>query len=240
MRESGINPLLALKKKNFDIFIYKCLLMENSEWVEIIKVIVSAITPIIVALIGVGYFTKYLDKKKIAKSRSLLMKQVHQDDIVHKALNELKGTYGCDRVYVWQFHNGGSYYTSLPMQKLSITYETNTKGLERKSENNQGHLISSFTRYIKNILEGHMFYSNILDVDDIGLRALSNSIGTKSHAAFPIYDNNSHLIGLLCMDWVFSEIPSKYLDDNGAFNDLFKTEITKEIKTLDEYIDYEQ
>jgi len=125
---------------------------------------------------------------------------------------------------------------AVPMQKLSITYERCSDGLERKAEKNQNHLITSFTSYIKDVMDNNMYFPDIEDMNDIGLRSLAYSSGTKGHCAVPIYDKDKHLVAILCLDWVFSEIPTEYLKKDGKFTQDFIEEFSTDADTLDTYL----
>ena len=206
------------------------------DWIRIMEVLITSITSIVIALVSAGFFRRMNEKKDKIKSKSLLIGQIQKDEIVHLAIREVRRTYNADRVYIWQFHNGGSFYTTSPMQKLSITYERCSDGLERKAEKNQNHLITSFTSYIKDIMDGNMFFPNIDDMDDIGLRSLAYSNGTKGHCGVPIYDKDQHLVAMLCLDWVFSEIPQEFLRKDGKFTQDFMDEFSKDADTLDTYL----
>ena len=206
------------------------------DWVKIIEVLITSITSIVVALVTAGYFKQMRDRKEKIKSKEKLIEQIQKDEIVHLAIREVRRRYNADRVYIWQFHNGGSFYTTSPMQRLSITYERCSDGLERKADKNQNHLIANFSTYIKDIMDGNMFYPNIENMNDIGLRSLAQSNGTKSHCAVPIYDKESHLVALLCLDWVFSEIPLEYLKKDGKFTQDFIEEFSTDADTLDKYL----
>ena len=206
------------------------------DWVKIFEVLITSIASIIVALVTAGFFKQRRDENEKIKSKEKLIEQIQKDEIVHLAIREVRRRYNADRVYIWQFHNGGSFYTTSPMQRLSITYERCSDGLERKADKNQNHLITNFSTYIKDTMDGKMFYPNIEDMNDIGLRSLAQSNGTKSHCAVPIYDKDSHLVALLCLDWVFSEIPLDYLKKDGKFTQDFIEEFSTDADTLDKYL----
>ena len=104
------------------------------DFIKILEVLLTSITSIVVALVGAGFFKRYNDKKTKLESKGTLLAQIKKDEIVHLAIRDVRRRYNADRVYIWQFHNGGYFYTSSPMQKLSITYERCSQGLERKSE----------------------------------------------------------------------------------------------------------
>jgi hypothetical protein len=205
------------------------------DWSKIIEVLLTSFTSIVIALITAGFFRRRIEKGKEQFSKKQLMKQIEHDEIVHYALRELRRKYNADRVYVWQFHNGGNFYTSSPMQKTSITYERCSEGLERKSEKYQGVLISNFTGYIKNTMNNKMFYHDIEKLPDFAIRSLILSNGTFAHAAVPIFDKENHLTGILALDWVFSEIPDEYLT-NGEFSEDFKKQYITESGSLTQYL----
>jgi len=206
------------------------------DWIRILEVLVTSVSSIIVALVGAGFFRQMRDKQEKNRSKEKLMEQIKKDEIVHLAIRDVRRSYNADRVYIWQFHNGGSFYTTSPMQKLSITYERCSDGLERKAEKNQNHLITSFTSYIKDTMDGKMYFPNVEDMNDIGLRSLAYSSGTRGHCAVPIYDKDQHLVAILCLDWVFSEIPKQYLKKDGQFTQDFKDEFSTDADTLDPYL----
>ena len=206
------------------------------DWIKIAELLITSLTSIIVALVGAGFFRRMSDKKQKNKSRESLMQQIKNDEIVHLSIREIRRRYNADRVYIWQFHNGGSFYTNAPMQKVSVTYERNSDGLERKAEKNQNHLVSHFNSFIKNVIEMTMFYSDVNKMEDLGLRSLSLSQGIKSHASVPIFDRDKNLVAVLSLEWVFSEIPSEYLKKDGDFTQDFKDEVSKDSDTLDIYL----
>jgi len=198
------------------------------DWVRIVEVLITSVTSIVVALVTAGYFKQMKDRKEKVKSKEKLIEQIQRDEIVHLAIRDVRRRYNADRVYIWQFHNGGSFYTTSPMQRLSITYERCSDGLERKADKNQNHLIANFSSYIKDVMDGTMFYPDINDIDDIGFRSLSQSSGVKSHCAAPV--------ALLCLDWVFSEIPLEHLKKDGKFTQDFIEEFSTDADTLDKYL----
>lgn len=205
------------------------------DWTLFIQTLLTSFTSIVVALIGAGFFRRYTEKKKDGLSKSKLMEQIKKDEIVHLAIRDLRRKYNADRIYIWQFHNGGNFYTSSPMQKTSITYERASDGLERKAEKYQSILISHYTKYIMDVMESDMFFSDIKKMEDLAIRSMCQSYGTQSHVGAPIYDEKKHLIGILALDWVFSDIPEEFIS-KGEFNKLIKEDLFKEADSLKTYI----
>lgn len=206
------------------------------EYTELLSTFITSLGSVIVALVAAGYFRKSHESQKISISREKLMAQIKKDEIVHYAIRDLRRKYNADRIYIWQFHNGGNFYTNSPMQRTSISYERCSEGLERKTEKYQNLLVSNFSGYFINIINEEMFYSDIHDMTDIGIKSLAQSNGTKSHCSAPIYDNKNMLIGVLSLDWVFSEIPSSLIDDSGDFTEEMIFDFVKESQSLSFYL----
>lgn len=196
------------------------------EFYNYFMIFMTSITSIVVALIGKDYFRKKEDKRRKDKSKEDLMEQIERDEIIHLALRDVRRQFHADRIYIWQFHNGGNFYTESSMQKASITYERCSEGLERKSEKYQGVLVSLFAWYMKQVMMNESYFLDMEEIEDIGIRSLCTGNGTKSHVATPMFDDKNHLIGILCMDWVFSSIPSEIITD-GKFNQEFIQEVTQ-------------
>ena len=205
------------------------------EFYDYFVIFMTSITSIIVALIGKDYFRKKEDKKRKEKSKEDLMEQIERDEIIHLALRDVRRQFHADRIYIWQFHNGGNFYTESSMQKASITYERCSEGLERKSEKYQGVLVSLFAWYMKQVMMNESYFLDMEEIEDIGIRSLCTGNGTKSHVATPMFDDKNHLIGILCMDWVFSSIPLEIITD-GKFNQEFIQEVTQLSASLKTYL----
>ncbi len=205
------------------------------EFYDYFVIFMTSITSIIVALIGKDYFRKKEDKKRKDKSKEDLMEQIERDEIIHLALRDVRRQFHADRIYIWQLHNGGNFYTESSMQKASITYERCSEGLERKSEKYQGVLVSLFAWYMKQVMMNESYFLDMEEIEDIGIRSLCTGNGTKSHVATPMFDDKNHLIGILCMDWVFSSIPSEIITD-GKFNQEFIQEVTQLSSSLKTYL----
>ena len=79
------------------------------EYSELLSTFITSLASVAVALIAAGYFRKSHESKKISISRAKLMEQIKKDEIVHYAIRDLRRKYNADRIYVWQFHNGGEF-----------------------------------------------------------------------------------------------------------------------------------
>jgi len=202
----------------------------------IFTTLITAVSSVTVALITAGYFRKWQDKTKEKHSRNQLMAQIQKDELVHFTLREIRRQYDADRVYIAQFHNGGTFYTNSPMQKSSVTYERNSDGLERIADRFQNVLVSHHTWYLTETMSNRMFYIDIDEkMSDLPTKSLLKNFGNYAHAAVPIYDNEKRMVAIMSLSWVFSEIPANILEGE-SFSDEFKSEFYQDANSLKSYI----
>jgi thioredoxin-related protein len=198
---------------------------------EILEALITSITSITVALIAAGFFKRFSDRNKENNSKKKLVKQIEKDELVHFTLKEVRRKFHADRIYLIQFHNGGTFYTNAPMQKASVTYERCSDGLERVSEHLMHIFVSHYTWFIKNTIDEEMFYIDCENIEDVATKALFRKFGTQATAAVPIYDNSDQLISIMVLDWVFSEIPNAFIKDED-FTTQFKEEMTADSESI--------
>jgi len=206
------------------------------DFTQIIITLLTSITSVIVALITAGFIRRKDDKAKAEKSKKQLIDQIQKDELIHATLREIRRKYNADRVFITQFHNGGTFYTNSPMQKASVTYERCSDGLKRIADQFQNYLVSNLSWYASKVLKNQAFFYDIDEVvDDIIMKSVFKNYSTWAHAAVPIMDNNKNPIAVLAMDWVISELPVEYVDDED-FNDEFTEEFTKDGNSLKTYL----
>jgi hypothetical protein len=198
---------------------------------DILEALITSITSITVALIAAGFFKRFSDRNKENNSKKKLVKQIEKDELVHFTLKEVRRKFHADRIYLIQFHNGGTFYTNAPMQKASVTYERCSDGLERVSDHLMHIFVSHYTWFIKNTIDEEMFYIDCEQIEDVATKALFRKFGTQATAAVPIYDNSDQLISIMVLDWVFSEIPNAFIKDED-FTTQFKEEMTADSESI--------
>jgi hypothetical protein len=64
---------------------------------------------------------------------------------------------------------------------------------------------------------------------------LFKQYSTWAHAAVPIFDNDKHPIAVLAMDWVISELPVQYVDDED-FNEEMIDDFKRDANSLKGYL----
>lgn len=202
------------------------------EFTTVLTTLITAVSSVFVALITAGYFRRLHDRNVENKSKKLLMVQIQKDELIHFTLREIRRKYNSDRVYILQFHNGGIFYTQSPMQRASVTYERNSDGLERITDRFQNILISNYNWLLKETIENRFFFNDIdQQIEDLPTKSLLKAYGNYAHATVPIYDNSQQLIATLSLSWVFSEIPTDWIEDD-KFSIYFKTSLFTDANSL--------
>lgn len=161
---------------------------------------------IIAAIIGAlsTIATVYL-KFSLSKASEYtkLQKHTKQNDDVYKALEYTKEKIGCDRVVVYEFHNGDVYYSGSSQQKFSNTYEVLAHGISSELKNQQNLRISSFNRFIKPLIDEDDYgFWDINQIEDIITKTFFEDQGTKSTYCVPIKLLSGKIIGILGVDYV--------------------------------------
>ena len=127
------------------------------------------------------------------------------NQITHR-IDEIKEEFGCDRIWIAQFHNGGHFYpTGKSIAKFSIVYESLEPGTTSIQHNFQNIPVSLFSRAINQLLE-----NDVIEVKDYkdptvatyGMKDAADSAGSKSSYLFAIKNIEGKFIGALCIDYV--------------------------------------
>lgn len=162
------------------------------DWSVILSSCIVAATTII------SLFLKdFLQKKKNQASLSV-EKCTIQNANVEKAIRYALDTVNADRVSVYEFHNGESFYSGSHQQKFSCTYETVKTGVSSEALNLQGLRISTFNQFISEVINNKLFqFSDIKSIKDSLLRNWFESRGIKSAYSIPIVTLNKNIIGVI-------------------------------------------
>ncbi len=161
--------------------------------------IIASIITVVGTLLGA--FASY----KYSKSRRSdpIVEDAAQSANVYTALNYAIDTLGADRAYVFQFHNGGHYYSGKGQQKFSCTHEVVGHGISAEHINSQNHRVSGYHSFISELIDNGIFvHSKIEDIEDSALLRLIEKKGVKSILNVPIKTLNGKIIGILGVDYV--------------------------------------
>ena len=148
--------------------------------------IIASVITVLGTLAGVVVSYKYAQRRK----SDPIVEDAAQSTNVYTALNYAVDTLGADRAYVFQFHNGGHYYSGRGQQKFSCTHEVVGQGISAEHINSQNHRVSAYHSYISELIDNGLFvHSKIEDIKDSAFLRLIEKKGVKS-------------IGILGVDYV--------------------------------------
>ena len=165
------------------------------------------------ALIGAGATVAatimsfyYKNKNECLHKSELLKNHVDQNANVYALLDYTMEKIGCDRVHVFEFHNGDTYYSGSSQQKFSSTYEEVQNGVSSEAMNLQNLRISTFNTLIKDVIKNECFLcESIESVSSQTERAHLQRQGVKSVYSFSITTLTGKIIGIFSIDFVQSQ-----------------------------------
>lgn len=112
----------------------------------------------------------------------------------------LEGSHG-SRAYIFQFHNGVTYYTGQHAQRFTCTYEIVSQGISREANNLQNLQVSIFAWWIDETLSGRMVYKDVNDMPDYTTKITLQQQGVQSIICMPLI-SQGRVIGILGVDYV--------------------------------------
>ena len=154
---------------------------------------------VMIFLIGIVYTFQDVIVKQLEKDP--IPTQVQASTNINKQLGEVMIESKASRVYVFQFHNGITFYTGQHAQRFSCTYEMVAEGISREAENLQNLQVSLFSWWINEVLSGRMTYYNIEDMADYTSRITLQQQGIKSIICRPLI-HKGKVVGIVGMDFV--------------------------------------
>lgn len=166
-------------------------------------------TPVIVAFITgvlgpllVLYIKSVLDKKT---PNDMVRDTLRVSELVTTKIEQIKDEFDSDRVWITQFHNGGSFYpTGKSMAKFSIIYESVAPGATSIQSNFHNIPVNLFSKSINHLLENDLIevpdYKNE-EIHTFGLRYVAQDTGCKSGYLFAIKTIEGKFIGTLGLDY---------------------------------------
>ena len=165
------------------------------DWSVILSSCIVAATTIL------SLFLKDFLQKRKDKSNLSVEKCTIQNTNVEKAIRYTLDVLNVDRVSVYEFHNGESFYSGSHQQKFSCTYEYFKAGVSSEALGQQGLRVSTFNQFVSQIINEKIFkYSNTRDLDDSLLKNWFEDKGVKSIVAIPIITLNKNIIGIISVE----------------------------------------
>lgn len=146
----------------------------------------------------------FLQAKKYKKN-TCVVKYTKKNENIQKAVEYTLEKTGSDRAYIYEFHNGETFYSGTHQQKFSCTYEALNIGVSAESMKLQGLRVSTFNDYIKDVLGvtngAHFQLNDIQDIKNPLIKNWMQERGIQSSFAFPIKTLNDGIVGMLCIDF---------------------------------------
>jgi hypothetical protein len=172
------------------------------EHLEIITPIITAVITAITTLLAVWYRNYLLRKEKDKKCT--IIDALNKDKELLENLEEIRVGNSADRLTIFQFHNGGDFYTGKSMQKLSLTYETADKGIQRIMPNRQNIPVSACNSSLKPLLENWntKYFDVEKDFPESLCKLYQLDAGNKSTYQWALFDLDGRAIGIFTLDYV--------------------------------------
>jgi hypothetical protein len=173
-------------------------------------ILVALITGVLSPL-SVQFF-QYLVKKKDGEKKQSLTnyKTFENEDRIIKKLESIRENFGCDRVWIAEFHNGNKTYSGRSFQKFSQTYEVVRQGIATESLITQNIPVSLFNNFFQTLSEKSHYEANetktAQDLSAFTMQSFWHSRGIVSFEAVAIKDLNNNFVGILCLDGVTNKL----------------------------------
>ena len=148
---------------------------------------------------------KYLQKEK-NKGRDVVKENIVSVSLINNELEEIREEFKGDRVWIAQFHNGGSFYpTGKSIQKFSVFYEVVKAGVSSIAHTFSSIPCSLYPKTFEHLMVGEgIFIPDYKDpkVATYGLKGAAESVGTKSTYLVPLFTLDEKYIGNIGVDFV--------------------------------------
>tara|TARA_B110000483_G_scaffold162917_1_gene193048 strand:- start:84 stop:722 length:639 start_codon:yes stop_codon:yes gene_type:complete len=177
------------------------ILNNHSHIMEVIGAFLTGVVGPILYLI----IQKYLLKEK-NKGRDIVKENIVSVSLINNELEEIREEFKGDRVWIAQFHNGGSFYpTGKSIQKFSVFYEVVKAGVSSIAHTFSSIPCSLYPKTFEHLMVGEgIFIPDYKDpkVATYGLKGAAESVGTKSTYLVPLFTLDEKYIGNIGVDFV--------------------------------------
>jgi len=173
---------------------------------ENLDVLIPILTTLIgsITTLGVIWYKNKLEKQRLEADHTCPIGEcISEDTLVIEKLREILDETHGDRISIYSFHNGGTFYSGKSMQKMSMTYEECDNGISSVMLDKQDIPVSACITTLKPLMQNGEFYC--VDTKDYpeGLcKYHLRNDGVKSTYKYPIIDLYKNAIGILSVDFV--------------------------------------
>lgn len=155
-------------------------------WIKALEILSSS--QVLVALItALGTFwVTWLTIKKPETASQTLKPAINIANELYPILWEMLNQFKAKRICVFEFHNGGKYYSGRSIQRVTMSYEVASYEIKRISPEFQGTVMSdAFHIGLKELVEKNMiYYPNVGSLPEMGTKALLMHYGSKAIASY--------------------------------------------------------
>ena len=172
--------------------------MSTEVWVPVLTTAIGALG----ALLTIRY-KHNLELKKL-EAECPVQIAVGKDTELMSKIEDLLNVSGADRACIYQFHNGGEYYTGRSMQKLSMTYESVKPGISHLQIDRQNIPVSACNATLSPMITDRRLLVDDVEkeMEDSLCKFYAIEAGTKSVYKWTVYDLQKRAIGFFQVDYV--------------------------------------
>ena len=176
----------------------------------------------IIILLFIGTLI-YWFKSDISKliSTEKINKDINNNVLINKMLNDLMFKYSADRAYIFQFHNTIKFYDGTHKNHQSCTFEVVNLGISRVSSQQQNIPVSLFPVFLQDVMFNKMHYQNIDNMEETTTRIELSNQGVKSLYIAP-YFKDGQFVAYIGLDYVKDTMKTNinYLQFQGYTNQI--------------------
>lgn len=175
-----------------------------------IGLVIAFITGVLSPIVTQWAKSKYTQKntKLEEEETDEILKLLKANETIDNKIENYRAEHNLDRVWIAQFHNGGSFYPAdsvFKFQKFSLTYEACRPGVASDLSVIQNIPVSVFSGLLKKIKEnGHYGVSDISNAPDdgINLKSFWADRGVKGFYISAIKCLKKKFLGFIVIDCV--------------------------------------
>jgi hypothetical protein len=171
-----------------------------------LNTILSIVGVLITGIVGPIVLVRY--KQNVYKNNTNFRKQeefnlaLKNQSTINESLNNLQETLDINRILITQFHNGGNFWPgNQSMKKMSVTYESTSRGTAADILKIQNVPVSFFSGILQDLISATQpVFLNIKEIKDNALRYFWENRGVELVYLFPILGLDNLLLGILIVE----------------------------------------
>jgi len=172
-------------------------------------ILITAFTSGVLSPLITGWIRNKIKEGNVALEEDEISQYLQLNEKIDERIKNIRQEYNLDRVWIAQFHNGGSFYNqnvlAMKFQKFSLTYEACKPGVSSEVTNIVNIPVSLFSSVLKEVKEqGHFGVCNV-NADDVKVDILKQfwlDRGINGFHIFAIKCLDKRFLGFLCCDCI--------------------------------------